>query len=92
MKNIFNEDDAKGILNRIQNLSDITQGHWGKMTVSQMLAHCCVTYEFVYDNVHPVQGAFKKFLLKRFVKPFVVSEKPYKRNSRTSSFIRLSFK
>ena len=49
-----------------------------------MLAHCCVSFEFIYENIHPKPSAFKIFLLKLFVKGFVVSEKPYKRNIRTA--------
>ena len=84
MKNLFEYNDAREVIVRIDNLSNTTQGLWGKMTVSQMLAHCNVTYEFVYDNIHPVPNGFKKFMLKLFVKPFVVGEKPYKRNIRTA--------
>src|SRR5690606_1235696 len=61
-----------------------TVPQWGKMDVAQMLAHCCVSYEFVYDNNHPPLPAFKKLLLKWFVKNTVVGEKPYKKNSPTA--------
>lgn len=84
MKNLFDYNDAREVIERIENLSDTTKGIWGKMTVSQMLAHCSVTYEFVYDDIHPVPNGFKKFMLKLFVKSFVVGEKPYKKNSRTA--------
>jgi hypothetical protein len=54
------------------------------MSVDQMLAHCNVTYEFVYENKHPKPKGLKKWLIKTFAKNIVVSEKPYKKNSRTS--------
>lgn len=84
MKNLFDYNDVREVIERIENLSHTTQGLWGKMTVWQMLAHCNVTYEFVYDNIHPPVSAMKKILLKLFVKPFVVGEKPYKKNTRTA--------
>ena len=84
MKDLFDYNDTQEVIERIENLSDTTQGLWGKMTVSQMLAHCSVSYEFVYDNIHPPVSAIKKILLKLFVKPFVVGEKPYKMNTRTA--------
>ena len=84
MKNVFDHKDTREIIGRIENLSETTQGLWGKMAVSQMLAHCCVTYEFVYDDIHPPISTIKRILLKLFVKPFVVGEKPYKRNARTA--------
>ena len=84
MKNIFNEDDSKELLSRINKLTVDTKAHWGEMSVDQMLAHCNVTYELVYDNKHPKPNAFKKFFLKKFVKNLVVSEKVYKKNSQTA--------
>jgi hypothetical protein len=62
------------------------------MSVSQMLAHCIVTYEHIYENVHPKPGTIKKTLLKWFVKPIVVGDKPYAKNSRTSPEFLISGK
>jgi hypothetical protein len=84
MKNIFKPNDAKEVINRINKLTPTTQRRWGKMTVDQMLAHCNVTYEFVYDNKHPKPNPFLKFILKNFIKKTVVGEKPYKQSSQTA--------
>ena len=84
MKNVFNATDVDGIIERVNSLIPSTKGLWGKMNVAQMLAHCNVTYEFVYDSNHPPNGAVKKFLLTLFVKSSVVGEKPYKKNTRTA--------
>ena len=84
MKNIFTREIAGGIIDRIDRLESDTKPLWGKMSVGQMLAHCNVTYEMVYENKHPKPNTFKRFLLKLFVKKIVVSEKPYKKNSRTA--------
>jgi len=84
MKNVFDKDDAAEIINRINNLEPNTERLWGKMSVGQMLAHCNVTYEMVYDNKHKQPGAFKKIILKLLVKSSVVSEKTYCKNSRTA--------
>lgn len=73
------------IINRINQLTEITKPIWGKMSVDQMLAHCCVPYEFVYDKVNKKSNRFKKLMLKLFVKKFVVSEKPYQKNGQTAS-------
>lgn len=54
------------------------------MTVAQMLAHCNVSYEMVYENKHPRPNALFRFILKKLVKPRVVGETPYPRNSRTA--------
>jgi hypothetical protein len=65
MKNIFDQNVATETINRINNLKPTTQGLWGKMNVAQMLAHCNVTYELVYEDKHPQPNAFIKFMLNR---------------------------
>jgi len=84
MKNIFNQEVTEEIIERINKLENSTQSVWGKMTVGQMLAHCNVTYEMVYENKHSKPKAFMKFILKAMVKKTVVGETPYKHNSRTA--------
>ncbi|WP_179337869.1 DUF1569 domain-containing protein [Winogradskyella ludwigii] len=85
MKNIFDKQVTEEVINRINQLQTTTKPQWGKMSVDQMLAHCNVTYEFLYENVHPKPKGFKKWMLKTFVKSIVVSDKPYKKNGRTAS-------
>lgn len=84
MKNIFQEQVTNEIINRINQLTSSTTPKWGKMTVGQMLAHCSVTYEMVYTDKHKPMKGIKKFLLKKIVKPYVTTEKPYKKNSHTA--------
>lgn len=84
MKNIFEASVHNEVKQRIEALTPNSQAQWGKMNVAQMLAHCCVTYEMIFDDKHKAPGGFAKLLLKLFVKPIVVSEKPYKRNSQTA--------
>jgi hypothetical protein len=84
MKNIFEPEITEGVISRINKLKPETQRNWGKMTVSQMLAHCCVPYEMVYDNIHPIAGELKTFFMKLLIKNTVVGTKPYKHNSPTA--------
>jgi hypothetical protein len=85
LKNIFDASVTAETIHRINRLTPDTKGLWGKMTVAQMLAHCCVMYEFIYEpDKHAKPGAFKKFLLKLFVKNMVVNEKPYKKSIPTA--------
>ncbi len=93
MKNVFDKTVSEEIIGRINLLNPNSEPKWGKMAVDQMLAHCNVSYELVYDDKHPKPKGFKKWMLKTFVKNIVVSEKPYKRNSRTApEFIMTSGK
>ncbi|WP_231427303.1 DUF1569 domain-containing protein [Pedobacter sp. Leaf250] len=88
MKNIFQSAVTSEVIERINKLNPATPQLWGKMNVSQMLAHCNVSYELVYDDKHPKPNALMKLIMKAFIKKIVVREKPYKRNSQTAlSFI-----
>ena len=84
LPNIFQQETADAIIERINKLSADTQPEWGKMSVDQMLAHCCVTYEMAFENKHPKPGVFMRTMLKWFVKGVVTNEKPYKKNSQTA--------
>ncbi len=84
MKNIFDKSVTEETIERINSLQPTSQRKWGKMSVGQMLAHCNVTYELVYEKKHVKPTGLKRWMLKTFVKNTVVSEKPYKRNSRTA--------
>ncbi|WP_417592443.1 DUF1569 domain-containing protein [Owenweeksia hongkongensis] len=81
---IFTKEVSDEIVERISKLTPETQPQWGKMSVGQMLAHCCVTYEMVYTDKFPKPKGVVKFMLKVFVKNTVVGPAPYKRNSRTA--------
>jgi hypothetical protein len=84
LPNIFSKEVSEQVINRINTLNPATKAHWGKMSVDQMLAHCCVSYEMAYENKHPKPGGFARFMLKLFVKGLVVNEKPYPKSGRTA--------
>ncbi len=85
MQNVFSAADAQAYIERINKLKPDNLPLWGRMNVGQMLAHCNVSYEFVYEpQKHKPVGGLAKFILKTFVKPKVVGEKSYPKNSPTS--------
>jgi hypothetical protein len=84
MKNVFDRTDVDETIVRIHQLNKDSQRLWGKMTVDQMLAHCNVTYELVYDNKHPKPNAFLKFFLKMFAKETVCGSRPYQKSLKTA--------
>ena len=88
--NLFEEDGAKTAIARINNLTPETQPQWGKMNVSQTLAHCSVTYELVYTDKHPKPKGLQKFLIKLFAKKIVTGPKPYRKNTRTAPMFVIS--
>jgi len=84
MASIFDNGDVEDMISRLNNLTPETNAEWGKMNVSQMMAHCNVAFEMTYENIHPKPGKFKTFLLKTFVKKAVVGPKPYPKNGPTA--------
>jgi murein endopeptidase len=82
MNNLFNQSDAAGILARIEKLSPDSQRQWGKMNVSQMLAHCIVSLETAMGRNFP-KRVFMGRIIGRFMKPAIVGEKPLPKNSPT---------
>lgn len=91
MQDIFNAKEAQNYIDRINKLSPETKGKWGTMSVDQMLAHCNVTYEMVYEpQKHKAPGGIAKFILKNFVKPKVVGEKSYSQNSPTAPQFKIN--
>ena len=84
MKNIFDLNVSNEVVERINKLSNSTTPSWGKMDAAQMLAHCNVTYEFLYEDKHSKPNPIAKFFLKLFVKNIVCGDKPYKKQSQTA--------
>ena len=89
-KNLFEEKELWETIARINTLTAETQPQWGKMNVSEMLAHCNVAYELVYTDKHPKPRGFKKFMIKLFAKNVVVGPKPYRKNMRTAPMFLIS--
>lgn len=90
MKDVFDPAVTGELVGRLRSLEPTTQPRWGKMSVGQMLAHCCVPYEMVYEDKHPRPGAVARLLLRLFVKRGVVSEKPYRKNTPTAPAFRIT--
>lgn len=84
IKSVFNPADVAELKERINKLTPQTTALWGKMNVSQMLAHANVSYEMAYTDKHPRPGFLMRLILKTVVKNVVVGPKPYKRNTPTA--------
>jgi hypothetical protein len=84
MESIFSDSGVANINARIDQLSPDSQALWGKMNVSQMLAHCQPTLT-VGLGVHQL-GKYNFFvrLIGRMVKnQMVKNEQPFKKNQPT---------
>lgn len=84
MVDLFTQTGLGTMKGRVRALSPDSKAQWGKMNVSQMLAHCNVAYEIEYTDKHPKPGSLQRFLIKLLAKQAVVGPKPYPRNGRTA--------
>ena len=82
--NIFEQETVSTVIERINQLKDGKNAEWGKMSAAQMLAHCNVQYEMVYEDKHAKPNMFMKFMLKLLVKKKVVTDVPYPKNGQTA--------
>jgi hypothetical protein len=90
IKNVFDKQDVADIIIRLNKLTPSTLQLWGKMNVSQMLAHLNVTYEMTYENIHPKPNFFMRFILKTFIKNKVVGAAAYAKNVPTAPLFIVS--
>jgi hypothetical protein len=90
MKDLFSKEITGEVIGRINQLTAETQPKWGEMCVGQMLAHCSVAYQYLYDNTYKKPKGFKAFLVKKLIKPMVTNEKPFKKNGMTSPDFKIT--
>jgi len=85
--NIFNEEVSNGLIERLNRLTPDSPRQWGKMDAAQMLAHCSVAYETIYEpGKHPAPNFLMKIVMKLIVKNMVTGDKPLKKNSPTAPY------
>lgn len=84
LPNVFENKTTLDTLSRLEKLTYDKKALWGKMNASQMLAHLNVSYDIANEKIKVSNSFFAKLMLKMFVKNIVVSETPYKKNSRTA--------
>lgn len=91
MNNIFEITYTDEILERIENLNMNSQPKWGKMDVSQMLAHCSSFQDIAMGYSLPPRG-WLGILVGRFAKTIFYNDKPLAHNMSTISSILITSK
>lgn len=81
---VFTPQTNVELIARLGQLTPETQPQWGKMNVAQMMAHCSVGYDIAYGKIPVKFNWFVRQMLGLFVKPVVVGNKPYKKNTQTA--------
>ncbi len=83
MNNLFNKTDVTGILARIETLTPGMERQWGKMNVSQMLAHCNASLETAMGLDFSERLGFIGRFFGKLLKPKYFSEMPFPKNGTT---------
>lgn len=79
IKNLFDPAVKQEIIDRIHKLSPATKQLWGKMNVSQMLAHVQLPIRIAYGT-HEPKGSFLLRLIGPLFKSQLWNEKPWKQS------------
>lgn len=83
MKSLFDKDTYDEIMNRINSLTPESQRGWGKMDVSQMLAHCKEAFKVPLNDIK-MPRMFMGRILGWMIKSKLYSEDPWKQNLPTA--------
>ena len=84
MESIFDPAVNTKLIDRINNLTPATLGLWGKMNVSQMLAHCQVPILIAIGEIK-AKGGLIALIFGRMAKKKVINEEPFEHNLPTMS-------
>lgn len=82
MSNLFNARDVEVLTDRIHQLTIDAKRQWGKMNVSQMLAHCNRGMESAMGTFH-IPRAFIGRILGPFFRSAALNDKPFSKNAPT---------
>ena len=77
MHSLFNRTDVTETLERVNRLTPKSVRIWGKMTVSQMLAHCSIALEFACGKKPGRRGLFSYLIGHRFKKRFLDDKRQF---------------
>jgi hypothetical protein len=87
MKNLFDKDASTEILNRLETLQPNAKAQWGKMTVSQMLAHCVVPIKVSLGEQTP-KRTLMGVIFGKMGKRMILKDEPFKQGLPTDpSFV-----
>jgi hypothetical protein len=83
MQNLFESASADEILSRVNQLQSTSQAKWGKMNVSQMMAHCQGPFE-VFFGEKQMKRRLIGVLFGKIAKRKLFTSKPWSRSLPTA--------
>ena len=88
MKSIYNPNDNKEVIERINKLTSESKAEWGKMNAAQMLSHCHGPIDVAFGDLNLKANFFMQLLGKIF-KNKILNSAQFKKDSPTApAFIR----
>lgn len=83
MKSIFNKQDYKALVARVNKLTPESNRQWGTMDVAQMLKHC-YEVQLVMNGQKPFKANFFAKLFKGVIRKGVFNKRAYNKNLLTA--------
>jgi sulfur relay (sulfurtransferase) DsrC/TusE family protein len=83
MKTLYDREACEELLQRIDKLSPDSTALWGKMNVTQMLAHSAAGMDMASGKLN-IDRVFMGKLIGGFLKSFYTSDKPFNKNTPTA--------
>ena len=83
MSSLFDSSDVQQIIERINKLTAESKAQWGKMNVTQMLAHCEPPLKVAFGELKLKRGLIG-ILFGGMAKRQLMAEKPFKQNLPTA--------
>lgn len=90
MKSLFSKEAVTEIKARVENLEPNKRPTWGKMTPSQMLAHCKFPLQVALEELQLEKPNLFKRLLFSLFKSSLYDDKPWKQNLPTAKEFKVS--
>ena len=89
MKDLFQPDAVDDLISRIDKLQPTAQRQWGKMDVSQMMAHCSAALDLASGRLIRPRILLGR-LIGPLVRPIYSNDKPFSKNSPTDPKLVIS--
>jgi hypothetical protein len=89
MHSLFEPTTAAEIISRIEKLQPTSQAQWGKMNVSQMMAHCYGPLE-TYLSERKAKKSFFGMLFGKIVFKQLIGDKPWRKNLPTAKNFKIT--
>ena len=83
MKQLFETETTNEFVNRIHKLTPKTQAQWGKMNVSQMLAHAQVGLKTANGTLKPKSNKLLSLLFGKYFKKKILGSEQFEKNQPT---------